>query len=138
MKIVINTCYCGFGLSLEAQMLYAKKAGFELYFYDDSYNKGGERFKKLSEKELRKAPSWHSFTKDYGNTFSKYEGGTYWYCGNLERTDPILVEVVEELGEAANDRYAELKVVEIPDNIDWYIDEYDGIESIHQNHQSWH
>jgi hypothetical protein len=53
------------------------------------------------------------------------------------RTDPELVRVVEELGGAADGAHAKLKVVEIPDGVEFDIDEYDGIESIHERHQSW-
>ena len=54
-----------------------------------------------------------------------------------DRTNPKLIEVVEKLGDKANGRYAELKIVEIPDDVDWYIDEYDGCESIHESHRTW-
>ena len=48
-----------------------------------------------------------------------------------QRTNPILIEMVERDAGAANGRCAELKVVEIPDNAtDWELDEYDGAESI--------
>jgi len=54
-----------------------------------------------------------------------------------DRTSKFLVEAVEELGEKANTWASRLKVVEIPDGVDYYIDEYDGIESVHQTHESW-
>lgn len=39
MKVVINKCYGGFGLSPQAEDLYAKKSGFELDDSSwDSYN----------------------------------------------------------------------------------------------------
>ena len=56
------------------------------------------------------------------------------------RCDPRFVQIVEELGEKANNSYCELKIVEIPfQTIDgWYIDESDcGIESIHEAHRVW-
>lgn len=53
------------------------------------------------------------------------------------RTDPKLVECVETLGKLANGSCADLKVVEIPDNIEWYISDYDGIETIEEKHRSW-
>ena len=43
----------------------------------------------------------------------------------------------ETLGEKANTRFSDLKIVEIPDGVDYEIDEYDGIESIHEKHRSW-
>ena len=53
------------------------------------------------------------------------------------RAYPPLVKLVEELGDSANGDYAKLKVVEIPDGINWYLDTNDGIESIHEYHRSW-
>jgi hypothetical protein len=91
MKIVVNRCYGGFGLSEEAYKL----LGLEW----DGYGHG------------------FMFDNDRGNE--------------------ELVRVVEKLGEKANGGFAELRVVEIPDGIEFVIDEYDGIESIHEAHRSW-
>jgi hypothetical protein len=60
------------------------------------------------------------------------------YAANdLPRDDTRLVQVVQELGEAAAGRYADLKIVEIPDGVSWHIHEYDGYESVHEDHRSW-
>lgn len=56
---------------------------------------------------------------------------------NDKRTDPKLVEVVEKLGKEANGVCSDLEVVEIPDDIDWEIDDYDGYETIHEKHRKW-
>lgn len=56
---------------------------------------------------------------------------------SIERDDTLLVQVVEELGESSNGKYSELKVVEIPDGINWYIHDYDGCETINEVHRSW-
>jgi hypothetical protein len=56
---------------------------------------------------------------------------------DIKRNDPILVEIVEQLGEAANGEFAELKVVEIPDDAEWMIQEYDGDEWIAEKHRTW-
>jgi hypothetical protein len=55
-----------------------------------------------------------------------------------DRTNPDLVRCVETLGSAASEN-ADLKVVEIPDDVEWQIDDYDGSESIHEvhSHRSW-
>jgi hypothetical protein len=47
------------------------------------------------------------------------------------RSDPILISIVEELGERANDGYSELEIATIPDGYDYAISDYDGLESIH-------
>ncbi len=53
------------------------------------------------------------------------------------RADPKLVEVVEELRSKANGIHARLKVVVIPDDVEWEIVEQDGMESVHEKHRSW-
>jgi hypothetical protein len=52
------------------------------------------------------------------------------YDYELSRTDPVLVQVVEELGPRASDRYAELFIAEVPAGTRYRIDEYDGLESV--------
>lgn len=53
------------------------------------------------------------------------------------RADPALVQAVEELGNKAWGRYAELKVVEIPDGTNYEIEEYDGLEHVVEQHRTW-
>ena len=86
MKIVINVCFGGFGLSQKAKDLYGIK-----------------------------------------------DRSVY----TIDRTDPKLVEVVEQLGAEAGDSMAKLKVVEIPDGIEWEVVDYDGWERVHEVHRSW-
>jgi hypothetical protein len=90
MKIVINRCFGGFGLSPVAEGLY------------------------LEATEQEDVLIWE-----------------------IPRTDPILVRIVEELGNKAWGGYSELKVVEVPDNVEWTIKEYDGMEWIAEVHQTW-
>ena len=54
------------------------------------------------------------------------------------RDCPLLVQVVEELGEkGASDALSELKVIEIPDGVEWEIEEYDGNEWVSEKHRKW-
>ena len=52
--------------------------------------------------------------------------------GDFERHDPLLVEVVEELGSKANGKHSELKIVKIPEIFRecYKIRDYDGQEWI--------
>jgi hypothetical protein len=56
---------------------------------------------------------------------------------DIERDDPRLVQVVEDMGGEASSGYANLVVVEIPRNVGWHVHEYDGYETIHEAHRSW-
>ena len=56
---------------------------------------------------------------------------------DLDRDDPVLVAVVEELGTAADTSVSELRVVEIPDDVEWQIEEYDGSEWVAEKHRTW-
>lgn len=56
---------------------------------------------------------------------------------DIPRDDPYLVQLVRELGMAANGAHANLKIVEIPGDVDWLIQEYDGAEWIAEAHRTW-
>ena len=55
----------------------------------------------------------------------------------LPRDDADLVAVVEELGDRANGNYAELKVLSVPDGVEWFVEEYDGMEHVAETHRTW-
>lgn len=48
----------------------------------------------------------------------------------IDRADPILVQVVEELGKKAGGGNASLHITEVPAGTWYRIDEYDGYESV--------
>ena len=106
MKVVINRCFGGFGLSIDA-------------------------WKRLDEATNNRS------------IVGQDEEGCH-YCPRI-RADPALVQIVEEMGEAAGGPHAELKVIEIPDDVKWYIEEYErqllklqyGIEHIAEVHRTW-
>jgi hypothetical protein len=114
MKIVINSEHGGFGLS---------DAAFERYL------------------ELKGI--------DFARVSGRFESADYYEAGHIDeddyylsyydikRDDPLLIQVVEEMGDEANGNYSSLKIVEIPDDVEWYIGEYDGIESVHEEHRIW-
>lgn len=54
------------------------------------------------------------------------------------RTHAPLIKAIEKIGYPnCNGAYADLKIIEIPDNVNWEIQEYDGIETIHEVHRTW-
>ena len=56
---------------------------------------------------------------------------------DIARDDAALVEVVETLGKAANTRFSDLAVIEIPADVAWQIEEYDGWEWVAEQHRTW-
>lgn len=54
------------------------------------------------------------------------------------RTDSVLIEVIEALGKEANGNFSNLKIIEVPDDVDWLIQEYDGREWVAEKHRTWH
>jgi hypothetical protein len=59
-------------------------------------------------------------------------------CGkNIPRDDEKLVRVVEELKEDANGHAAALKVVTIPDDVNWVITKTEGGEQVSEVHRIW-
>lgn len=93
MKVVINPCYGGFGLSAESLEEYKQKAN-------------------ITDPDF-----------------------AHW---DIDRTCPILVEMVERMmSDTINDSFSSLKVVEIPDDVEWQIEEYDGAEWVAEKHRTW-
>jgi hypothetical protein len=134
MKIVINNDYGGFELSPKAIQLYYKlKFNQETYILERTGSYANPSFKKA----IKKSPFYkiEVYTTETPNLENRDE-----YCSkyDFERNDPILIEVVEKLGEKANGRHANLKIVEIPDDVEWEIKEYDGIEHIAEVHKTWY
>jgi hypothetical protein len=48
-----------------------------------------------------------------------------------------LVRVVQELGEKADGFCSKLKLVDIPTDVQWTIEEYDGMEWVAEKHRTW-
>lgn len=70
--------------------------------------------------------------KNYAQCVEDYRWGNY-----ASRTDPAVIQAVEELGSAANDLCANLVVVDVPDDVEWIITDYDGLETIEEVHRTW-
>lgn len=117
MKLVINRCYGGFGLSDAAVVRYAELKGINLVMEESKQNLGGAVF-------------YLDGIKDDEHYFSYYDLAS-------DRSDPLLVQVVEELGQKANGFASELKVIDIPDNVEYTVQEYDGIEWVAEVHRTW-
>lgn len=127
MKIVINSCYGGFGVSNEAAHFIAERKNV-----------------RLVEKEgIDGNPEYAYYLPDqpYGEPIpvdgELYERGTLQSFRYIDRTDDDLIAAVWQFGAAAGGEFAELKIVEIPDDVEWQIAEYDGNEWIAEKHRVW-
>jgi hypothetical protein len=137
MKIVINKCFGGFGLSEEAVKRYAELKGIQLHMYYDATS-----LKVYGPERLRESTMRHWATRpleaDEHGVVEKFPDDAYWSEYSLDRTDPALVQTVEALGSpAASGAHAKLAVVEIPDGVEWELDEYDGVEHVAEKHRTW-
>jgi hypothetical protein len=113
-RIVINRAFGGFSLSREGVLLYLELAGIAYTLMDqedrDTQIRLGSRI---------------------------MVNGTEFNSRDIKRDDPALVTVVRRLGSKANGEYATLKIVEIPGDVDWFVDEYDGKEWVAERHRTW-
>lgn len=110
-KIAINACYGGFSISELALYALAERKGLTIY----------------------KDESDQSFPMYY--TDPEYQN--YFTSRPDNRDDLDLIAVIEELGDKANGMFASLKIIEIPDNVEWEIEEYDGSEWVSEVHRTW-
>jgi len=110
MNIVLNKCYGGFQLSDKAIKWLEENKGWKL----------DKEFVKLE----------HSWGLD-----------DMWFMATADkdelRIDLDVIECVETLKEESHTRLSDLCVVEIPDNANWEIDEYDGIENVREKSEVW-
>ena len=57
-----------------------------------------------------------------------------------DRSDPLLIRVIEQLGTeraAAKGRGHKLKIIDIPEGVEWEIRDKGGIEIVVEKHRSW-
>lgn len=65
------------------------------------------------------------------------DGEIFYSYYDINRDDPILVDVVEKLEKLSWGQLSALKIVEIPEDVDYTIEEYDGYEHIAEKHRRW-
>ncbi len=139
-KVVINGTFGGFSLSYEAVMKYAELKKIKLYAFDSKGLMGKEEIIPINSKtEAEDLFCIHYSRKDPKTTKYKtlYSDKDYFSDRDIERDDPCLVEVVKFLGKQADGAHAKLEIVEIPDDIEWHIEEYDGNEHVAEDHRTW-
>lgn len=102
MKVLINSCYGGFGYSAKAIKMYLDAKGIKYT---------GEL-----------VDTYSSVTLENGEKFSSY---------NISHDDPTMIQIFEEIGsEECSGAHSKLRCIEIPAGCQYEITEYDGWESI--------
>ena len=138
MKVVINKCYGGFNLSHEAVMRYLEIKDIAVYPEQDKRYWGWTYWLvKQEDRVERKEDEFYSMSMDERQAYNKLCSEQSFYERDIERHDPILVQVVEELGDEANGHCAKLRIVDIPDCVEYTVEEYDGLEHIAEVHRTW-
>jgi hypothetical protein len=148
MKVVYNSCYGGFGLSQKANKRIAELMGIGCYYFKST----AEGYKPVLDGDDRSSfrsaftvPNFHELyaeaRKKEGKGSCEHSNAVYNQYDFPEfrddRDNPILVQVVEELGDEASGGYAKLRIAEIPDGANYIVEEYDGMESVEPGIRSW-
>ena len=120
MKVAINTCFGGFGISNEAFEKLLDRKGIA---FDKVDAEEGRAFVGATYYEAGHSGEDNQDLSDYEMT--------------QNRDDPDLIAVIEEMGEKANSWAADIVIVEIPDDVKWHIHEYDGMEHVAEDHRTW-
>lgn len=118
-KIVYNACFGGFSLSPVAIDRYAELKGITIY--DGCYLCPKEEYERIADEEDKNPIGPDRYAKS---------NALYFCHSNIDRADPFLVQVVEELGDKANGSYAKLRIKEVPTGTLYRIDDYDGYETV--------
>jgi hypothetical protein len=119
-RVAINRCFGGFGISDEA--------------FEKLLIRKGIAFDKVEpeHKSLLSGVTYYAagHSGDDDHHLSEYDFFS-------DRSDPDLIAVIEELGKDSWGWASELAIVDIPDDVEWHIDEYDGLEHVAENHRTW-
>lgn len=113
-EIVINECHGGFSLSRDAEIAWLERTAtpYVTIPRDDRHS------------DMRYGP--HIIVNN-----------KHWYSNQISRDDTTLVQIVRELGQNSWGHNAKLKIVKVPADVEWQIDEYDGNEWVSEKHRTW-
>jgi hypothetical protein len=125
-KVVYNACCGGFRLSKEACQRYWEIKGQQVWVETGKF--GMCTIWLVPPEERLEQKEWSSMTMDERHDFNYQYSKHTWCDKNVDRHDPVLVQVVEELGDKASGTSAKLAIDEVYGP--YFIDEYDGFESV--------
>jgi len=127
---------------LQGKECYFFRHNFETDKYDPLPDDDGDKwswtaFHVPNPNDYQSEKNWHEMTIKERQANNKKWDSIHLENRPSDRSDPALIQAVEELGEDANGACAELKIVEIPDGVEYSIEEYDGLEHIAEVHNTW-
>jgi len=150
MKIVVNKCYGGFGVSVAVlkELVARGSDAIEICTPRQYYGGDNEKYHGTKDWMKRWAEDFAQYKsigdgfKSGRNEFNIYKDDLIYSLkskyDNELRTNKDLIEVIESIGvEKSSASLAKLAIIEVPDGIEWEIDDYDGIETIREKHRSW-
>ena len=117
VKVAVNKEHGGFSISQEVVDI-LKRKGVKCQFYE------GEISSFFNPKEYGYHIRNETFFLDKSLPYDAH------------RAFPPLIEAIEEAKDP-NGKFAKIEIIDIPDDIEWYIDDYDGYETIRESHKTW-
>lgn len=126
MKVVINADYGGFGVSIEAMKRLIAGGSKFVKVMDEREYFGGMTREESSEKYKKDGYTTLGKYKDVGDGYLASTLGSTLYKDDkvysfedydiASRSCPVLVKIVEEMGEDSWGDYAHLKIINVPDS----------------------
>lgn len=115
-EVVINADHGGFSLSRKAFL----------------------RLRELGNKQALAEPDIGEYWDDGSGPRTAFGHGDIGsFCRDIARDSKDLIKVVKELGKKADGSMASLRIVRIPQDVNWVIEEYDGSEWVAEVHRTW-
>lgn len=135
-KIVVAT-EGSFDLSHDAVLKYAARKGIALHVVG--------KFFVMTKYARVPQETWQDIMarKDAGGSLAEQQAWQHQYDSaafeihDIARDDSDLVAVVEQLGDDAEGQLSALAIVDVPDEVHWYIEECYGVEWVAENHRTW-
>lgn len=123
IECVLNKSYGGFELSALALKKYFQKKNMIVYAYQkNDYSKTID----ILDKQKYSYITLSYLTPNQLQNRKSFNTYDFIYEDSLDRTDKDLIQVVRQLGQKANTRFSDLRIVGIQLNIH----NYDGFETI--------
>lgn len=132
-KIAYNACHGGFSISDAALKRYAEMKGITLYPEYDARFRLTTYWTIPEEARAGKVlqdDAWYAAPMEARAASNKFCKDNQINTRDFERDDALLIQVIEELGDAANGAHAKLRISDLPAGSRYRIDEYDGFESV--------